>query len=100
MGLFGQRGQLSVPPAAKGDVDAIEIARIWAAEGNQEGTLRPDIWDDPATWGLMLVDLARHVGKAYQELDGSDIAETLARIREGFDAEWESPTDEPTGHLG
>jgi hypothetical protein len=51
-------------------------------------------WSDPAAWGLLLVDIARHASLAY-EREGRDRAETLARIREGFDAEWSSPTDEP-----
>jgi hypothetical protein len=36
----------------------------------------------------LLVDLARHVAQAYAQGEGADPAQVLARIREGFDAEW------------
>ena len=94
--MFGHRGELSVPPASKADKNALEIARIWAAAGKQEVTLRPDIWDDPAEWGLMLVDLARHVANAYAQTQGRDRAQVLDRIKAGIDAEWSAPTDAPT----
>jgi hypothetical protein len=95
--MFGHRGQLEIPPNAKVAKDATEIARIWAAAGKQEVALRTDIWKDPAAWGLMLVDLAKHVANAYEQTEGRDRAEVLARIKAGFDAEWSSATDEPTG---
>jgi hypothetical protein len=84
---------LEPPPLAK-NRDAVEIVRVWAAlNDGQQITLRTN-WSDPAAWGLLLVDIARHVTLAY-EREGRDPAETLARIREGFDAEWSSPTDKP-----
>ena len=45
--------ELQVPPAARKDRDAVELARIWIAEGNQHVTLRPEVWEDPANWGIM-----------------------------------------------
>jgi hypothetical protein len=48
----------------------------------------------------MLVDLAKHVANAYEQVDGRDRDETLARIKAGFDAEWDHATDEPTGTAG
>jgi hypothetical protein len=47
----------------------------------------------------MLVDLAHHVANADEQGAGMDRRETLARFREGFDAEWESSTDEVHGGL-
>ncbi len=41
----------------------------------------------------MLVDIAQHAAKAY-EAEGHSRMHALARIRELFDAEWETPTDE------
>jgi hypothetical protein len=90
---------LPIPPIAAADSAAIEIARIGVAGGGQHVSLATQIWDDPAAWGMMLVDLARHVANAYSHTQGKDRSETLARIREGFDAEWESPTDEPKGSV-
>jgi len=47
----------------------------------------------------MLVDLARHVANAYEQLRGGSREEMLSRIREGFEAEWTHPTDEPHGFV-
>ncbi|MFM8220675.1 MAG: DUF5076 domain-containing protein, partial [Planctomycetaceae bacterium] len=52
--------QLPVPPTAAGDVRAIELVRVWAAHGKQHVSLATSIWQDPAAWGIMLVDLAKH----------------------------------------
>jgi hypothetical protein len=57
------------------------------------------MWSDPAAWGLFLVDLARHIANAYEQAEGRDYGETLARIRDAFEAEWDSPADEPSGRI-
>lgn len=67
-------------------------------DGNLVIKLYP-VWDDPAAWGLFLVDVARHAARAYQQLGQRTESEVLDRIRQGFDAEWESPTDNPQGNL-
>ena len=92
-------GQLDIPPASLDDTDAVEIARIWVTHGKLEVRLRPEIWEEPANWGIMLVDLARHVANAYQQLEECDIDEVLACIRLGFEVEWDSPTDEVDGEV-
>lgn len=91
--------ELPIPPAALDDSQAMEIARIWIANDQQYVSLEPRVWSDPAAWGLMLVDLARHVAAAYQQLEGRDLSHVLERIKEGFDAEWNAPTDEPSGEI-
>lgn len=88
---------LLIPPAAESDPKSVEIARIWAAGGKQHVSMKTGLWKDPASWGLMLVDLARHVANAYTQSDGRDRDDVLRRIKEGFDAEWDHPTDRPTG---
>ncbi len=93
------RKELLIPPAACVDPKALEILRVWAAEGGQHVTMATGLWDDPAMWGLMLVDLAKHVAAAYAHIEGRDRERVLARIREGFDAEWDDPTDRPRGQV-
>ena len=88
-------GALPIPPRALNDRKGVELARVWAAGGKQHVTIRADIWNDPAAWGMMLVDLARHVASAYAEGKGLDPAAALERIKLGFDAEWGHPTDAP-----
>jgi len=61
--------------------------------------LRPATWKDPAAWGLMLVDLARHVANSYEQNEGRDRQEVLARIKAGFDADWPSEYDTTTGRV-
>lgn len=89
---------LPEPTAVSHDPRAVELLRVWAAHGKQHVTLATDLWNDPASWGIMLVDLAKHVANAYQSR-GMDIAVALQRVREGFDAEWDSATDEPSGNI-
>ena len=91
--------QLSIPDTVNIDPKATEIARVWVAGGRQHVTLATDVWDDPAAWGIFLVDLAKHVANAYKETQGREPSATLDRIKEGFDAEWGSPTDTPTGRV-
>ena len=89
--------ELPIPPAVETAESAEEIARIWGAEGAQHVSLATHLWPDPGTWGLMLVDLARHVAKAYELTYGLNEQDSLRRIRSAFDAEWECSTDDPIG---
>jgi Domain of unknown function (DUF5076) len=85
--------ELPIPPLAVHDANARELVRIWAASGKQHLSLASGLWDDPATWGIMLVDLARHAARAYEQSRGLDRNAVLARIREWIDAEWSEDTD-------
>ena len=91
--------ELPIPPLALKDSSGREIARVWAAHGSQHVSLAADLWDDPFAWGMMLVDLANHVANAYEQGHGRDRQEVLARIRAGFEAEWQNPTDEARGEV-
>jgi len=98
MPLFGKKpAELIVPPAVKSDPAARELVRVWAAHGQQHVSIAADVWDDPATWGIMLVDLARHVANYYRTQRGMDPNAGLTRIRTLFDAEWDSPTSDVSG---
>ncbi|MCY2964636.1 MAG: DUF5076 domain-containing protein [Planctomycetota bacterium] len=91
--------QLPVPHSATSDPKAIELLRVWAAHGEQHVSLVPGIWKDPASWGIMLVDLAKHVARAYEESSGLEYELAIQRIRQGIDAEWQDATDTPIGKL-
>jgi len=91
------------PPHFEGE-EAIEILRVWLDDGPQSAchrfALLPRISKDVAAWGLILVDIARQVANAYvtSEPNNENIyLEVLSRIKEGFDAEWNYPTDTPQG---
>jgi hypothetical protein len=91
--------ELPLPDAAGMDPNASEVLRVWVAAGGQHVSLDPHAWDDPAAWGLLLVDLAKHVANAHDQSGRMGYATALSRIRQGFDAEWTSPTDKATGKL-
>ena len=90
--------ELPVPPEADIDPNARELCRVWAASGKQHLSIATGLWPDPAAWGILLVDLARHIARAYEQTDGLRQDDTLARIRSGIDAEWSHNTD--TDRLG
>lgn len=89
--------ELDIPPQALSDIKAVEIARIWAAGGNQVVTFRAETWSDPGFWGIMLVDFVKHIADAYAQLGIGTKSEILGTIKLAFDAEWRSPTDHQSG---
>jgi hypothetical protein len=91
--------QLVVPDAAKQDPNSFELLRVWVANNGQHVSLRPGVWSDPAAWGIMLADLAKHVVKCYCQDAGLEPHETLRRIKIALEAELGAPTDEPSGRV-
>jgi hypothetical protein len=91
--------ELPVPSPALHDPNARELVRVWAAAGTQQVAISTRLWKDPAAWGVALVDLSRHVARAYVQSEGLQEEAVLRRIREAFDAEWSAPTDRPTGSV-
>lgn len=85
---------LEPPPIAKSNPKSVEVLRVWAAPGGpQQLTLHPT-WPDPAVWGLMLADIARHAARAYGE-QGQDPETSFNRIISALHAELKNPTDKP-----
>ena len=84
---------------------AQEILRLWLTEKRVLAIHRGGVWDDPFTWGMALADIAQHIARGYEEggltCEGPDgetavtKEQAIERIREGFDAELDNPTDEP-----
>ena len=95
----GHTNELDIPPQALSDIKAVEIARIWAAGGNQVVTFRAETWTEPAVWGIMLVDFVKHIADAYVQLGKGTRGEILGTIRLAFEAEWRSPTDHQSGSV-
>jgi hypothetical protein len=91
--------ELPIPPATAADENAFEIVRVWVASGQQHVSCATKLWEDEAAWGIMLVDLARHIARAYELAEGRNPKECLLRIKQGFDAEWSEPTDSADGQL-
>jgi len=91
--------ELSPPPVATRNPNAIEVLRVWAVPGQPQQLTLQIAWKDPGAWGLLLADVARHASLAYGN-EGKEPAEVLKRIRALFDAEFTSPTDAPKDITG
>jgi hypothetical protein len=78
------------------DPAAWEILRVWIAHRKQHVSIKP-FWNDYATWGIVIVDIIRHLGDAYHKSHGIDPAETTARIMAAVRAEFDYPTDNAKG---
>lgn len=89
--------ELLIPPAAIQDPASVELLRAWVANQALHSSLEIGVWKNPAAWGLLLADVARHMANAHHEQDGRDPAESLATIRKAFAVELDSPTDTPSG---
>lgn len=86
--------ELGLPPMATSNAKSVEVLRVWAAPGDAQEVVLKSTWKNPATWGLMLADIARHAANVYAN-EGHDREEALQQIRQMMNAEFAEPTDEP-----
>jgi hypothetical protein len=97
---MSHKDSLPIPAAASRDPRSLEVLRVWIANGEQHVALAFGMWEDPAAWGLLLADLARHIAEAHaQQDDEVDAEDFLEEIRAGLEAELDAPTDEVTGDV-
>jgi hypothetical protein len=82
--------ELPTPPEAA-EAGSTELLRAWVIGEALQCTLRAGAFEDPATWGVLLADVVRHVAEALAEDEGHDPAETVRLIREAFDADMNAP---------
>ena len=85
---------LDPPPISKSNPKSVEVLRVWTAPGSPQQLVIQVTWKDPAAWGLMLADIARHAARAYGE-QGQNPEKAYNRIIETFQAELKHPTDKP-----
>jgi hypothetical protein len=83
--------ELSAPPDAQ-EKGGVEILRASVVDGGVSIALRR-AFDDPLTWGVLLVDLARHAARVYAAETDMSEEEAMALIEEGLRAELDNPTD-------
>ncbi|TGD97973.1 DUF5076 domain-containing protein [Methylobacterium nonmethylotrophicum] len=76
---------LGVPPDAL-EHGGIEVLRAAVVDGAVSFALRRS-FEDPATWGRLLVDLARQAARVYARETELSEEEAFARIRAGMEAE-------------
>ena len=82
---------LMLPPDVL-EKGGIEILRASVVDGAVSVALRRS-FEDPYTWGVLFVDLARHAARIYAMETGIPEDEALQAIAEGFRTELEDPTD-------
>ena len=69
-----------------------EVLRAFVVEGELHLNVRHS-FERPAIWGVLLVDVARHVARMYSR-EGSVLRDqALDEIYKSFQAEWSSPDD-------
>ena len=61
--------QIPVPESISGLQGAREILRMWRSDDGDRVILRTDDLP-PMAWGLMLIDLAKHLAHAYARQGG------------------------------
>ncbi len=77
--------ELSVPPDVA-ENGGVEVLRAIVVDGAVSVALRRS-FDDPATWGRLLMDLARQAARAYALETEMSEEEAFERIRAGIEAE-------------
>jgi hypothetical protein len=83
---------LALPPDVL-EKGGIEILRASVVDGAVSVALRRS-FDDPFTWGVLFVDLARHAARIYALETEISEEQALEAIAAGFRAELEDPSDE------
>lgn len=90
----GAPNELPIPGGAF-TADSAEIFRAWIVGGGLQVSLQRG-FENPGTWGILLVDVARHAARIYEAEGVMSEAEALAAIKSLFDAEWNNMTDPGT----
>ena len=87
--------QIAVPESVSTLQGAREILRMWRSDEGERVMLRTDDLP-PAGWGLLLVDLAKHVAFAYARQGNISANEAFEQVISGFVAELGQATDAPS----
>jgi hypothetical protein len=78
---------MDVPDQVRADPTAQDLLRVWGLGESQVFSVRVERWDDPAAWGILLADLARHIARSYSEAQSQAEEDALERVIAGFHAE-------------
>ena len=81
-----------LPPDVVGREDATEVLRAFVVDGGLSIAFQR-AFEEPDMWGLLLVDVARQVARAYARESSYTEDEALARIIDMFEAEIARSTD-------
>jgi hypothetical protein len=80
--------ELQLPKGVDQNSNAREVLRVWAEPGKPQGfTIDGTVWKDPATWGLLLADVAKIRCSNVLRRKRLDEQAALARILAGLKIE-------------
>ncbi|HEV7957225.1 MAG TPA: DUF5076 domain-containing protein [Marisediminicola sp.] len=79
-------------PTAAG---VVEILRVWTTSAGERVVLRVDTLE-PAAWGILLVDIGKHVAHAYARAGTHSANDAFAQLLATFIAEIGNATDSPS----
>ena len=82
---------LGIPPDVT-QLGGAEIFRAFIVDGGLSVSFIR-AFDDPSTWGVLLVDIIRHLRRTYAVEDGISEDEVEAKILDMMSAELGRPTD-------
>jgi Domain of unknown function (DUF5076) len=85
---------LHVPPLAL-DRGGTEVLRAVVIDGDLHLSIRR-AFEEPETWGMLLADLARHIGRIYAREGHMSEEAIVEKVCETFEAEMEEPSDPGT----
>ncbi len=88
----GRPKEQPIPPDAIGNSEAVEVVRAFVVDGGLSISFQR-AFDDPAMWGMLLVDIARHAARVFEKEGVCSTEEALAQIHAMFEAELARPTD-------
>jgi Domain of unknown function (DUF5076) len=83
--------ELKLPPAAL-EQGGYEVLRAVICEGNLHVALQR-AFDEPEVWGILLADVARHIGRIYAAEMSMREDQVVDKVWAMFKAEMERPTD-------
>lgn len=84
--------ELAIPFAAHEAKTSSEVLRAWVVDNGLHVSLQRG-FDDPAVWGVLLSDVARHVARIFETEKICSQDEALDKIKATLDAEWDGSTD-------
>lgn len=88
----GKPSELAIPFAAHEADEATEVLRAWIVDHGLHVSLQRG-FDDPAVWGVLLTDVARHVARVFETEGVCSQDHALDMIKATLDAEWDGATD-------
>jgi uncharacterized protein DUF5076 len=88
---------LHIPPAAM-EQGGTEVIRAVIVEGELHLSLRR-AFEDPETWGMLLADVARHVGRLYASESAASEQDVIDRLRAVFESEMDEPSEPGTTNV-